>query len=97
MKRDEESRARLADALRELGADLNSDPHWQERVWAAISGGRWEHVETTHLSGVRRYPVPGGWLYQVELATFLESAGGRSSYRSGWHAPVFVPDPEAGR
>lgn len=32
---------------------------------------------------VRRYPVPGGWLYQV--------SGGANGIAEAWSPPVFVP------
>ena len=48
---------------------------------------------------VRRYPVPGGWLYQVSINTMC--LHGTSISRADWeyyvkteatsHAPVFVP------
>lgn len=53
----------------------------------------WELVLDSALKRVRRFPVPGGWLYQVEL--FQEADSDRDSDHGitthGWHPPVFVP------
>ena len=51
---------------------------------------RWEIVH--HDGGdpvVRRYPVPGGWLYQVSGYTPNETRSG-SGYVQWWHPPTFV-------
>jgi len=49
---------------------------------------------------VRRFKVPGGWLYQVEILTYTidgvvedtQLRPVRNSHHTGWHPPVFVPD-----
>ncbi len=44
------------------------------------AGERWTIVHSDPSDPtVRRYPVPDGWLYQVELG------------EGDWHPPVFVP------
>jgi hypothetical protein len=54
-------------------------------------GARWTvvHKSSGPNDGpyVRRYPVPGGWLYQVSV----DYIGGPVA----WHAPTFVPAPPA--
>jgi len=46
-------------------------------------GERWEIVHSANEEPtVRRYTVPGGWLYQVQ-----DVQGG------AWQPPVFVPAP----
>jgi hypothetical protein len=47
----------------------------------------WQVVCDLPRSGVRRFAVPGGWLYQVED---LFHDGTENRFR--WGAPVFVPD-----
>lgn len=37
---------------------------------------------------IRRYPVPGGWLYQVSCVPYDH----RENAPAMWHPPVFVPD-----
>jgi hypothetical protein len=61
------------------------------------AGRRWVIVHDEPNERVRRYPVPGGWLYQVEAITdYLESTPdpkvGRMHHTIGWHPPVFVPE-----
>lgn len=41
-------------------------------------GMRWELVHSEIDEQVRRYPVPGGWIYQVQNGP-------------DWHPPIFVP------
>ncbi len=60
------------------------------RAWEVVHNEPWERV--------RRYPIWGGWLYQVEVDIRYEGrpgAGGdvqTNTQTSGWHTPVFVPD-----
>lgn len=55
----------------------------------------WEIVHCEKWAGVRRFAVPGGWLYQVEIDDDVESSDAdcriTRSHRKGWHQPVFVP------
>jgi hypothetical protein len=48
---------------------------------------------------VRRIAVPGGWLYQTQVALEHESGahGEAPHYTSGWSQPVFVAEPAAVR
>lgn len=59
---------------------------------------RWEVIHDEESERVRRMPVPGGWLYQVE--TWLWHHPGRDgepvTYTSGWSPPVFVPTAQEG-
>ncbi len=55
-------------------------------------GKRWVIVHDEPMERVRRYPVPGGWLYQVQLDSMSVSDGNATSH-DGWHPPIFVPDP----
>lgn len=43
--------------------------------------------------GVRRLPVPGGWLYQVESAEHDDESG--VVLGLVWHPPVFIADMDA--
>ncbi len=55
----------------------------------------WEIVFDQYGDRVRRFYVPGGWLYQVELQNYTVKPSGYSSEsttETGWHPPVFVPD-----
>jgi hypothetical protein len=52
------------------------------------TGARWTLVNDEALDRVRRFPVPGGWLYQVEKTSPLGD-------QIGWHRPVFVADSRA--
>ena len=61
----------------------------------------WETVRDIGSDGsVRRFSVPGGWLYQVAQCLTHEHPtreGDPRHYTDGWSAPVFVPDPEVRR
>lgn len=54
----------------------------------------WEIVHVGTLEKVRRFRVPGGWLYQVELDQREESTAHGVPYvpMFGWGPPVFVPE-----
>jgi hypothetical protein len=67
----------------------------------------WEIVHDEPFARVRRFGVPGGWLYQVETDQTLETDqtyeplrdgevrwGG--AHRTGWDPAVFVPAPGGG-
>lgn len=47
------------------------------------------HKDDDHASEVRRLPVPGGWLYQVERRREVDDIDEIS--RVEWSSPVFVP------
>lgn len=53
----------------------------------------WEIVNDTAFGRVRRFVVPGGWLYQVELDWRTEPSvpGDPGGSHMGWGVPVFVP------
>lgn len=56
---------------------------------------RWTVVHNTESEpeggpSVRRYPVPGGWLYQVEKDEYFDNTKDGTAY----HPPVFVPEPQ---
>lgn len=59
-------------------------------------GERWTLVHGEPGERVRRYPVHGGWLYQVETLTLRSTLEGRlvpdKTCPPGWTSPVFVPD-----
>lgn len=50
----------------------------------ADAGERWTIVHDEPGERVRRYPVPGGWLYQVQAGFYTENDD------SMWGSPVFV-------
>ena len=59
----------------------------------ADAGVRWTIVHLDKADPiVRRYPVPGGWLYQVsnQIAGDAPDRDTRMQFFS-WHPPVFVP------
>lgn len=39
---------------------------------------------------VRRFPVPGGWLYQSEVSVYTHREAMKRNY--GWSDPVFVAE-----
>lgn len=56
--------------------------------------GEWETVETRpDQDGVRRFRVPGGWLYQTRgrIDWFFPDSD-RDHHCLGWNTPKFVPD-----
>lgn len=65
-------------------AALRRELETAQRQLAEIQRGPWQTVSGNAATVVRRLPVPGGWLYQVES----EAGNG-----DDWHQPVFVPDP----
>lgn len=52
----------------------------------------WETVENRQTL-MRRFRVPGGWLYQVERQNWSTASNQANTDEWGWHQPVFVPDP----
>jgi hypothetical protein len=56
----------------------------------------WEIVFVSKGNRVRRMPVPGGWLYQVESVyrsrTISEDFPSYEVVRAGWGQPLFVID-----
>jgi len=52
----------------------------------------WEVVHDVPLERVRRMPVGGGWLYQVEIDQVhaVMREGEPATCVTGWHPPVFV-------
>lgn len=56
----------------------------------------WATVSDQPNERVRRFKVPGGWLYQVEFTERHESVapGTYGTYRVSWYPPVFVPSGE---
>jgi len=48
----------------------------------------WSVVCSETGRSVRRFRVPWGWLYQVEMRVERDAR-----VTTGWHPPVFVPDP----
>ncbi len=58
-----------------------------------MSEPRWEYLPMgDDRPLVRRFPVPGGWLYQTEDVD-ITSWG--NVHRKGWHPPVFVTTEKA--
>lgn len=57
-----------------------------------MSETKWELVNDEPLERVRRFRVPGGWLYQVEIDQLAESVAHdvQNVHTYGWHPPVFV-------
>lgn len=57
----------------------------------------WEVVHGEELEQVRRFRVPGGWLYQTEIDEVHEPLPVRqpNTRVSGWSPPVFVPEPSS--
>lgn len=57
---------------------------------------KWELLEVAGGDDVRRLRISGGWLVQVAFTVTEESVAHDVPrvYASGWHPPVFVPDPE---
>lgn len=57
----------------------------------------WETVNDNYGERVRRFPVIGGYLYQVELQNWTSTSSGYTTTdtttETGWHPPVFVPTP----
>jgi hypothetical protein len=56
-----------------------------------VKQNKWELVVAQgdeDLPGIRRFPVPGGWLYQVQRRAEVEDLDTITSV--DWHAPVFV-------
>lgn len=55
----------------------------------------WEKVNDGIPSDrIRRFPVPGGWLYQVVREDFIGQPDPNhlDTREIGWHPPVFVSD-----
>lgn len=50
----------------------------------------WQTVCDVEGERVRRFSVPGGWLYQVEMANYTEQHSQITKQHVGWHSPVFV-------
>lgn len=60
---------------------------------AAPSSAKWETLNDEQNRRVRRFPVPFGWLYQVESVLTQKSADGEFDAETRcWSAPVFVPE-----
>lgn len=52
---------------------------------------KWVTVHDEFNAEIRRYAVPGGWLYQVRGRRDASAAYDPDA----WHPPVFVPEPRA--
>jgi hypothetical protein len=54
----------------------------------------WEIVMESAHESIRRFRVPGGWLYQVQSTVTIEpqAHGEPATIQYGWHPPVFVPE-----
>lgn len=59
-----------------------------------MNSNQWEIIHDSAFERVRRFRVPGGWLYQVELDMAHEHDGeGEAPTRTtGWSNTVFVPE-----
>lgn len=59
---------------------------------AAENAEGWELVHDEPGKSVRRYPVPGGWLYQCESTMVSHPDGAAApTHHRAWATPVFVP------
>jgi len=52
----------------------------------------WQVVCDAKGQRVRRFAVPSGWLYQVELQNYTEAPDDSRVWHEGWHPPVFIQD-----
>ncbi len=53
----------------------------------------WEKVvDSGSGERVMRLPVPGGWLYQMEVMEVYKQPHGPDDIAFGWTSPVFVPE-----
>ena len=62
-------------------------------AWVKREQPAWTIVHDVAGERVRRFAVPGGWLYQVERVDTTESGEYAPSVTTtGWHPPVLVSD-----